>query len=128
MFDQATLNIEATKLLKEWSVWMVGVQSALIGFLATSTPTQSGNPTIAINISLVCFAVSVLAAAWVLSALPYVVIRLLEEGNPNIYYMRLSGSLILNRIPLWLMGAIQHWAFALGVISLVFGKVTYGVP
>jgi hypothetical protein len=35
MTDQQTLSVEATKLIKEWSAWMVAVQSGLIAFLPT---------------------------------------------------------------------------------------------
>jgi hypothetical protein len=126
MTDQQTLNVEATKLVKEWSVWMVAVQSALVGFLATAAKTQSGIHEFTVQVALICFVISVLAAAWVLSALPYVLIRLLEEEDQNIYFMNLSSAPLLKHIPVWLMGAIQHWAFAVGLLFLVGGRVFYG--
>ena len=125
MTDQQTLNVDATKLVKEWSVWMVAVQSALVGFLATATKSQNGSLEVTVQVALVCFAISVLAASWVLSALPYVLIRLLEQKDPNIYFMNLSSAPLLKHIPIWLMGAIQHWAFAVGLLSLVTGRVLH---
>jgi len=100
MPDQSTLNLEATKLVKEWSVWMVAVQSGLTDFLATTSAPQSPGFVIAINFALGSFAISLLAAAWVLSALPYVLIRLLEQKDPNSFFMRLSSGSMLNLIPL----------------------------
>ncbi len=105
---------------------MIAVQSGLIGFLATSPAGNNSHFRIAIDLSLACFAVSILAAGWVLSALPYILIRLLEQKDPNIYFMRLSSAPVLRTIPLWLMGAIQHWAFAIGVLCLVIGRIAYG--
>jgi hypothetical protein len=35
MEDNDTLRLEALKLLREWSVWMVAVQTGLIGFLVS---------------------------------------------------------------------------------------------
>lgn len=126
MTDQQTLSVEATKLVKEWSVWMVAVQSALIGFLATATKSQNASLELTVQIALGCFAISVLAAAWVLSALPYILIRLPEHEDPNIYFMSLSSVPVLRRIPMWLMGAVQHWAFAIGLIALIAGRVLNG--
>lgn len=126
MNDQLTLSVEATKLVKEWSVWMVAVQSALIAFLATATKSHKASFDLTANLALGSFAISILAAAWVLSALPYVLIRLPEEENPNIYFMSLSSAPFLKWIPLWVMGAIQHWAFAIGLLSLIAGRILYG--
>lgn len=125
MTDHQTLSVEATKLVKDWSIWMVTVQTALIGFLITATELGMGNASfeLAVQIALGCFAVSVLAAAWVLSALPYIVIRLPEYEDPNIYLMRLSSAPLLKDIPLWLMSAVQHWAFAIGMTSLIAGRI-----
>ena len=108
---------------KEWSAWIVAVQSALIGYLATGAKPSNAWRELTVNLSLGSFAVSILAAAWVLSALPYVLIRLREEKDPNIYFMNLSSAPVLNLIPLWLMGAVQHWAFAVGLLIFITGRV-----
>jgi hypothetical protein len=44
MTTQQTLNLEALKLLKDWGVWMVTVQTAVIAFLGTGRepPSEAG--------------------------------------------------------------------------------------
>jgi hypothetical protein len=112
MPDQQALSVEAAKLVKEWSVWMVAVQTALIGFLVTKSNSLDASLELSVQVALGCFTISVLAAAWILSALPYIVIRLPEHKDPNIYFMNLSSAPLLKHIPMWLMGAIQHWTWS----------------
>ncbi len=120
------LNLEAAKLVKEWSVWMVGVQAALIGFILKNeiNPPLSGN---SVNLSLGCFALSILAAAWVLGALPFVVICIPEmndrdSSEANIFFSKIDSLPLLRMIPLWLMALIQHVTFALGLIFLILSR------
>lgn len=118
------LNLEAAKLVKEWAVWMVAVQSAAIGFLVAKGGSVPVGAMPALRVSLAAFCLSVLAAAWNLSAVPWIVLQLDRETDPNIYEAKLSSARVLNRIPLWLMLTIQHWAFAVGVISLVWMRLS----
>lgn len=117
------LNLEAAKLVKEWSVWMVGVQAALIGFILKNEmqPPLLGST---LNLSLACFVLSILAAAWVLGALPFVVICIpeMQDRDPsmsNIFFSKIDSIFPLKFIPLWVMALIQHVTFALGLICLV---------
>src|ERR1700741_3331382 len=125
MSDQLNLNVEATKLIKEWSVWMVAVEIALIAWMVTDIPSRGPAPLAAAapsripvvspcdRVALGCFMVSILTASAVLSGLPYIVIRLLETEDPNIYFMNLWSFPILKNILLWQMSTIQHFAFAI---------------
>jgi len=123
MTDPQTASIEATKLVKDWSVWMVAVQSALSTYLATSTIVALSHTD---RIALGSFVISILAASSVLSGLPYIVLRLPDIKDPNIYFMNLWSAPPLKRILLWHMGTIQHWAFAIGLISLIAGRLFCG--
>lgn len=119
MNSAQVLNLEAAKLVKELSVWMVTVQSAAIGLLIAKDTSVPAGVLPALHLSLAAFCVSVLAAAWNLSAVPWIVLQLDREEDPNLYEARLTSIRVLNRIPLWVMLTVQHWAFAFGIVSLV---------
>ncbi len=120
--DQA-LNLEAAKLLKEWSSWMVAVLSALIiAYLKHGDDWRSPECLpLSGKIAIFCFVVSMLTAAWVLSAIPYVVICLSSKAEPNIYQMPLTSLPLLEGVKLWQMAMLQHWGFGLGVGFLLIG-------
>ena len=69
--DSKALRVEALKLVKDWSVWMVAVQTALIAFIGVGAAAGMGILVNATNWTVACFAVSIFFAAWVLSAIPY---------------------------------------------------------
>ena len=70
MTTQQILNVEAIKLIKDWGVWMVAVQTAVIAFLANTGVPAVKIPLYVAHVTICCFVVSILAAAWVLSAIP----------------------------------------------------------
>src|SRR5437762_1140998 len=80
MTSQQSLNLEALKLIKELSIWMVAVQtSALVASWIGSAEKLLSFRFLSFPVfffTSVCFAVSILTAAWVLSGIPYIVIRL----------------------------------------------------
>ena len=110
-----TLRVEALKLVKDWSVRTVAVQTALIAFIGVGA--AAGILANAANWTVACFAVSISFAAWVLSAIPYTVVRF--DESLDIYHMNPSSAPILCRVPLWLMATLQHVFFATGIRSCI---------
>ena len=115
--DSKALRVEALKLVKDWSVWMVPVQTALIAFIGVGAAAGMRILANAANWTVAYFAVSIFCAAWLLSAIPYTVVRLGE--SLDIYHMNLSSAPILCRVPLWLMATLQHVFFATGIRSCI---------
>jgi hypothetical protein len=97
---------------------MVAVQTAVIAFLANTGVPAVKIPLYVAHVTICCFVVSILAAAWVLSAIPYIMIQLCERNDSNIYLMNISSAPILRLIPLWLMATIQHLFFFLGILAV----------
>jgi hypothetical protein len=118
MTTQQTLNLEALKLLKDWGVWMVTVQTAVIAFLGTGIRAVGIPPTGAV-IAIIFFSSSIIIAAWLLAGIPYIVIQLEEKPDTNIYYERIITISILRRFSLHIWSTILHWLFVLGIASLV---------
>jgi hypothetical protein len=125
-------KVEAAKLLKDWSVWMVTVQSGLIGFLANAVSKKSGiglDPA-GVRLTVFFFSMSILFAAWVLGNLPSVVQRLDVDESRHISDMRgfvfpfklfpgLGFLAALVGVPMWFYGLWQHSFFFAGVLSLL---------
>lgn len=80
----AQLRLEALKLLKDWSVWMVTFEIAGIGWLLAKT--ESSSLPLDENfkkLTIVAFAFSVAFAAWVLSGIVSLVQRVSSEQALN---------------------------------------------
>lgn len=135
MTDHQQTSVEAAKLVKEWSIWMVTVQSGLSAYLTFFTDATKGKH-VATNVATVAdvtdrvavasFVISILAASAVLSGLPFILCRIPDIERPHIYEMKLWSAAGLNRVQLWHMGTVQHWAFAIGLISLIAGRLYCG--
>ena len=110
-------RVEALKLVKDWSVRTVAVQTALIAFIGVGAAAGMRILANAANWTVACFAVSISFAAWVLSAIPYTVVRF--DESLDIYHMNPSSAPILCRVPLWLMATLQHVFFATGIRSCI---------
>lgn len=126
------LSLKAIELLKDWSTWMVGIQTgaiAVIGSLTASTKealTEHHPVSRWAVFSLVSFATSIFSAAWLLASLPSITMRLSRfhpDDSINIYGMSLFEFL---PIPLWVVIILEHLWFVIGIwcfIALVFFRV-----
>lgn len=157
------LSFQAAKLIKEWSIWMVAVQLALIAYVgaiehfshASGSPaavhpalesatkdtdikskvdsqpspaTADDGATVGssrlkaalLKFAMGLFAISILAASCVLSGLPYAVICLSEQDDPNdfqnVFQKQIWSAKPLNKVRIWQASAVQHWTFGLGVV------------
>ena len=70
--------IESLKLLKEWSIWLVTIQTGLLSFLATAKNLGVFIESKFFLATVMCTAVSMLLGAWVLSS---IVVRRVDDST-----------------------------------------------
>jgi hypothetical protein len=119
--DNQQRAVEAVKLLKDWSAWMVASELAVIAFLGSSYASKGAVLGQCITGVLVSFVVSIAAAAWLLGALPWIVVNLDNPEFQNPYQARLSSAPGFNRVRVWMLGFVQHACFFLGIVFLAAG-------
>lgn len=109
-------QLEALKLLKEWSIWLACIQSGALVLIAAvvnprSTFTFSGAGA---RLTVVFPGLSIICATWVLAATPSIAQRI--KPTDNIHKMSIFDSV---RIPLWVLTAAQHWFAVIGILVFV---------
>jgi hypothetical protein len=120
MKDDRQLSLEGIKLFKDWSVWMVTAELGVISFLGSSY-FRSGGPPRWVGLAGALFGLSAAAATWVLSALPWIVLRIDEAKFRNFYQAPLSSACVLRSIRVWVMAMVQHTLFVAGMFVVVLG-------
>ena len=113
--DERTL--ESLKLLRESSASMVGVQTAIFGFLITLL--NAGQLTLGsflIKGSVTAFGLSIVCAGVVLGAVPWVLSRKIMPSP--IQRAPIADWPIINKISIGLVSGIQYIAFVAGLVSL----------
>jgi hypothetical protein len=117
------LRIEALRFLKEWSAWMVGVETAILGFLVTLLSRDKlALGSIYIKAAAVCFGASMAFAAWSLGLIPSACERL-DRDTSRVYGMRLFDTPALHWIRLGWITFMQHLFFFLGLLSITLSLV-----
>jgi hypothetical protein len=106
----------ALNLLKDWSLWLVSIQSSAIGlivaFYEKELKVYLDNQWL--GVAVLCFTGSIILSSWVIAALPDIVSRIDTQNNDcNIHDM--SAFRKTPFIPLWLLTATQHWLFIIGI-------------
>ena len=108
----------AMELLKDWSIWMVGLETGILGLVSFIGGKEGffkldekwARRTVFV------FAVSIFCATWVLAALPSILLRMENEKTDNFYQMWMFEWL---PIPLWIFSSAQHWLFVTGVFFMM---------
>jgi membrane-anchored glycerophosphoryl diester phosphodiesterase (GDPDase) len=104
-------KLEALNLLKEWSNMLLVVQMSAIGFLGALLPkTSNAVAKLAALLSIVFFALSIIAAANLLGSLPFLAQRI--DSVKNIYAER--GNL---DIPIQFCASAQALFFISGILA-----------
>jgi Putative peptidoglycan binding domain len=142
-------DLEAIKLLKEWSTWLVAIQIAAIGAIGAGIKDVSFNAPCEIEIGIfgirlgfpcdplarflalgvvVLFGVSIIAALYLLLALPAISQRLPPEPGKDIYSMRTASGFRLRlnyyvQVGRW--GSVAGFLFLAALILLIVGKVEH---
>lgn len=131
--------------LKEWSVWMVGLQTgtlALITFISGEKGFLKFTNTVArwaVYLALFFFAVSIFFATWVLGAIPSIRVRLPTAGGESDYWSFVEALGICANapdpsatgnffcmpaldnvaVPVVVLASAEHWAFVVGIALFV---------
>ena len=112
--------LEGVKLLKDWSNILLVVQTGAIGFIGTALDENTNDwAKLAVSISVVCFAASILAAANLLGSLPNVVMK---SGTIKDIYDEKGNLCITVRDSAFLQGTF----FVLGITWFAFFAVIRG--
>ena len=110
-------RLESLKLLRESSAWMVGVQTAIFGFLITLLSAgQLKLSSVLIKGSVISFGFSLICAGIVLGAVPWVLVR--EPVVKRVRNAPIAAWPIVRQISIGWMSGIQYVAFVLGIVCL----------
>ena len=117
--SQIELALKSIDLIKDWTLWITGIQTASIAAVAMLL-ASGRNP--GWNkwafFSMFAFAMSIFTAGGTMMALPSITMRLTEVTNANVYSMDVFDFL---PIPLWIVLVYQYLWFQIAVIVfLVF--------
>jgi hypothetical protein len=124
--DPVIQQLEGLKLLKDWSIWMVTVETAAITFLGAAAGRVIDSETIFFPVAIVLFTASIVFAAWVLGGIPSVAQRL--DGSGNLFHYKIYRiGWLADRIKLNALTAIQHTLFIFGIICLAVLIIWYRV-
>jgi hypothetical protein len=119
LIDKTELRLAALRFLKEWSTWMVGVETLLMGFLVSLlTGDRITLGSIYLKGAVVCFGISIMIAAWLLGAIPSLSQRL-PMATEGIYRMPLFSIFPLKYIRVGWVTFLQHLFFFLGMLGIV---------
>ena len=104
-------------LLREWSTWLVGLQTGALGLVSFVAGKSDNTFTFhksTLLFAIWLFAASIFVATWVLAAMPSLALRI--KKSDDFYHMHIFGNV---PIPLWVVTAAQHWLFLGGLVSFV---------
>ena len=113
--DEKTL--ESLKLLRESSAWMVGVQTAIFGFLITLL--GAGQLKLGSNLikgTVTAFGLSIVCAGIVLGAVPWVLSR--KTMPPSVHKAPIADWPLIKNISIGSVSGLQYLAFVVGMVSL----------
>jgi len=114
-----TLRLEALKFLREWGVWIVAVQTGLISFIVSlllQNKIKLGS--VYIKGTVICFGLSIVFAALVLSSIPSITQRL-NIDKRGIYVIGIFDLPILRNLTLGWVSFFEHLGFLLGLLALI---------
>jgi hypothetical protein len=113
--------INAINLIKEWSIWLVGIQTAALGLLSFIAEKQGFLPFDKkwLRRAIISFVLSILVSSWTLSALPEMVQRI-KDSSSSIHEMTMFRHF---PVPLWVFTSAQHWLFILGLVFFAFAVI-----
>ena len=118
--DQRTL--ESLKLLRESSAWMVGVQTAIFGFLITllnSNQLKLGS--FLIKGAVTAFGLSIVCAGVVLGAIPWVLNR--EPLPTTVRNAPIANWPLIKHISIGWASGLQYLAFVVGLVCLALAVI-----
>jgi hypothetical protein len=116
--DISQAKLEAIKLIKDWSSWMVGVQTALIGAVMFGKLWGNADRFRTFHSALVCFTLSIICAGILMGGLPEVVERIPQMSSVSVYDECLTiGKREILGIRFLII--VQHLLFVAGLLYLL---------
>jgi hypothetical protein len=128
----------ALGLLKDWSIWLVSLQTGALGvasFIVGKGDAFSLNRAW-LKLALVSFALSIVAATFVLAALPDIALRIANMasgssagGAVDFYWLPIFNQgrwSPFSHTPLVLYTLAEHVFFVVGLACVVFAAVVAG--
>lgn len=121
MDSSILLQLEALKLLQEWSIWLITISSAFLGLIGFAFKTIPDKRALSSAKYCIIFLVStVFLAVFLVGAIPAVIQKLqpVVSDNPVLLGTNargIYGYLYLDFIPLWIMVSSQRITFLFGL-------------
>lgn len=115
----------ALSALKDWSTWLVTIQTAVLAAVGYSLGKGAllpidRNPLVRklLVATFITLALSIFFATWALGAIPSILLRIQENPqNTDFYHMPISGApffeSIYGALPGFLQSCLQLWTFVL---------------
>ena len=130
--DNPSYLLESVKLIKDWAIWVTGIQTGAIAVLGSLV--KDGVPRISrkwVVATLTFFVLSILAAIWLVLLLPSVAEQLYAPSHQDI--QRLYDIPLHPLVPIRLgtMATIMHLCFIFGIICFamfVYKRATTTSP
>jgi hypothetical protein len=112
--------MEAVHLLKGFSQWMVSIGMAIIAFIGSTYFKHPEGSLWIPAAAVVSFAIAILAATWVVGALPWIAINIEDPKFKNPYMAPVTDwpYFWIDRIKMWQVVTLEHLAFAIGIVFL----------
>ena len=116
--------------LKDWSTWLVSLQTGALGLVSFVTGKETGFKfNKCLLKTVICFfAASIIAATWVLAAIPSLALRIGDRqlSEAEFYHMDIFPT--WPHIPLEYVTIAQHWLFLIGLGCFVAAALSKRHP
>ena len=114
--------------LKDWSTWLVGLQTGAVGLssFVVGKDAGVGLNVCSLKVGVVFFGLSVVFATFVLASIPDIARRMPDNPSASFYHMALFDQgwwSPFSHIPLWVFTLAQHFLFLFGLICVVVAIV-----
>jgi len=119
------LQLEAVKLLQEWSIWLIGICTALITAGTFLSTTAKFSVTTS-EVKLACWSLggTIFCAVLLTGALPAIVQQIDLKTIPKTHYLFGTAPGVysyryLGFIPLWVLVALQRVSFLVAITVIL---------
>jgi hypothetical protein len=125
--DKTQLQLEALKMIKDWSAWLVGIQTVICGFLwnalkenpilAASEIKDALNPSITgiiLHLGWLAFVISLLIAAFTLLRVPRLVETLKQGEDETESVFAMQADLWGRKLKMKTLAGTQFFFFLAG--------------
>lgn len=121
MSDDSSNQLDALQALKDWSSWLVSIQTAVLALLALWGEDKALLPDKTARLVFLFFGLSIFFATFVLAGIPSIMQRL--SGKVNIYKIPLfewlpAGAGWLRT--LWFFAFMEHILFLIGLACFMW--------